>query len=945
VRPGITLEAQFPNGEVRQLDVGEGGATVGRDVSSDLQLDDPTVSRRQVVIAPTASGWSIESVGRGRVRLNGAPVGETPLAIAPGDVFEVSVIRIRVLATSPPSADFSRSSLATHVSAPIPPQPPPPPQAPVAAGALGVLDGRYELEELIAETSTGTIYRARRTLLGDRVAVRILKRSYINNPEALERFRRQARVAARIHHPNVVQVFDFNALPDGTVYLAEELLSGRTLRDLIRERGAMTFARVAGILNQVCGAVHAAHINGIVLRDLKPESIFLERSADGRDYVKVGGFGLAKITGHDGAMLTMAGAARIFGTPQYMAPEQWTGQPLDSRADVYALGVILFEMLTGARPFEADQPARVAQMQLENAAPNLSDLRSDIDEGIAAVVARALDPNPALRQPSALYLASEFEAASELSGGIVRAIVNKATGRLLVPPPVVVNAPAPAPAGEPVLPSVVAPPEERGGRLFTPVLIALMGEAFLSRLSSGIVKTAFPIYALLVFGFDITTVMALVLVQNVVPLLLRPAFGSLADRYGKKRIFLISVGTRTLVSALYAAVVSPWMFFIISAIRGIADSAKGPSASAMIADNTDERRIASAFSWYQTIKSTSGGIGESLASFLLIGLLLFVTGQTTVTATVAVLDKTNSRGEQVEEIVSGPDAVAADNTLPGDGEAAAPQRVLRVEQRQMRLSDVPLDDLPKVVDTASLRRGLVILFLLSAFLSLLSVVLIAVVLKEKKKEKKEKGAIADVASMTEPVGRPNVWAFALLGAALTAPAYMVTGEFFTILAIKLEVTPSELGWIKLVAETAVPLLMGPFFGWLADRIGAGKVIAMRSVANLATSLLFWITPWFAGTALLAIVMGLARGVDEIGKAAFKPTWGAIAAKVSSFDLAKRGRTMGVLEAGVDASDLIFPVVAGALLQFLSLGWLMAARAALAALAEVYAILLTRKYKV
>ncbi len=174
---------------------------------------------------------------------------------------------------------------------------------------------------------------------------------------------------------------------------------------------------------------------------------------------------------------------------------------------------------------------------------------------------------------------------------------------------------------------------------------------------------------------------------------------------------------------------------------------------------------------------------------------------------------------------------------------------------------------------------------------------------------------------------------------------MVTGEIFTILAVKLEVTPSALGWIKLVSETAVPLLFGPFFGWLADRIGAGKVIALRSLANLATSALFWIVPWFAGTALLGAMMGFARAIDEVGKAAFKPTWGAIAAKVSSFNLSARSRTMGILEGGVDASDLAFPVIAGVMLQYLSLGPLMLVRGLLASVAEIYGFVLMRKYKI
>jgi MFS family permease len=480
-------------------------------------------------------------------------------------------------------------------------------------------------------------------------------------------------------------------------------------------------------------------------------------------------------------------------------------------------------------------------------------------------------------------------------------------------------------------------------------VLALLVEAFLSRISSGLVKTSVPLFALLVFGFDIASIMILVLIQNIVPLLLRPTFGTLADKYGRKRVFMLSLTIRTVVSVLYAVAVFPWLFYLISVVRGIADSAKGPSASAMIADSTDEKHIATAYSWYTTVKSTSGGIGEAIAAFMLVVLIGVFAGLATVTVNVAVLDEVGKNGQQREEVIKSPADVAADGTIPATEVGGPARHVARVEQREMRLKDVPIDDLPKVVDATPLRYALVAIFLASTVLSALSLVLVAVVIKEKKKDKKEKkekkpeSAPAPVADDATP--KPSVWAFALLGTALTAPAYMVTGEFFTILAVKLEVTPGALGWIKIIAETMVPLIFGPVFGWVADRIGAGKVIAMRSVANMATSLLFWITPWFVGTALLGVMMGLARGVDEIGKAAFKPTWGAIAAKVLSFDLTNRSRTMGILEGGVDASDLAFPVLAGVLLQYLSLGWLMAVRAVLALVAEVYAFALARKYRI
>jgi len=430
-------------------------------------------------------------------------------------------------------------------------------------------------------------------------------------------------------------------------------------------------------------------------------------------------------------------------------------------------------------------------------------------------------------------------------------------------------------------------------------------------------------------------------------LLLRPIFGSLADKYGKKNVFIVSLAIRTVVSLLYAVATLP-LLFVISAIRGIADSAKGPSASAMIADHTDEKSIAQAYSWYTTTKSTSGGIGEALAAFVLTILIALYAGLQTVNVNVAVLDKKNRSGANVEEIVKSPNEVQIGASLPGKESDPAAGKVLRLEQRQTRLSAVPIEDLPKVVDATPLKQALVTIFLASTALSLGSLILVYFCIQEKKKEKKKEKkdkTSAPAAGLDSPDKEPNVWAFSLLGMALTAPAYMVTGEFFVILAVKLEVTTGALGWIKILAETVTPLLFGPFFGWLADRIGAGKVIALRSLANLATSALFWITPWFAGTALLGLMMGIARGVDEMGKAAFKPTWGAIAAKVSSFNLAKRGKTMGILEGGVDASDLVFPVIAGVMLQYLSLGPLMLARGVLALAAEVYGFLLMRKYKI
>jgi MFS family permease len=752
-----------------------------------------------------------------------------------------------------------------------------------------------------------------------------------------------------------VQVFDFGFSPEGTAYIVEELLSGRTLRDLLNQERGLSLATVVNLFNQICGAVHTAHLNGIVLRDLKPESIYVERDDDGREVIKVGSYGLAKVDDDflkDNQGKSLTGPLGVYGLPQYASPEQLANQPLDARSDVYSLGLILFEMLTGTTPFYSDDANELVAMQMTASPPDITDFgRSDLDEGVGAVVSRALAKEPGKRQQSALQLAEELQAVTGARGGVGK-LVLKATG-LLPAFPVIVTTPsgeAAAPSGEAALPSVIPEVKDKGHGAFNAVVLALMAEAFLSRLSSGMIKTAVPLYALLVFGMDITSVMGLVLIQNIVPLLLRPVFGSLADKYGKKKIFLISLSIRTAVSVLYAVATLP-LLFVVSVIRGIADSAKGPSASAMIADHTDEKNIAQAYSWYTTTKSTSGGIGEALAAFVLTVLIAFYAGLQTVTVNVAVLDKKNRSGAAVEEIVKSPSEAQVGAALPGKEGDPKSGKVVSVEQRVMKLSAVPIEDLPKVVDTTPLKKALVSIFLVSTVLSLCSLILVYFFIQEKKKDKKEKKKekkdkhSAPTGQLDASPPQPNVWAFSLLGMALTAPAYMVTGEFFVILAVKLEVTSGALGWIKILAETLTPLVFGPFFGWLADRIGAGKVIALRSLANLFTSLFFWITPWFAGTALLGLVMGFARSIDEIGKAAFKPTWGAIAAKVSSFNLSSRGKTMGILEGGVDASDLAFPVIAGVMLQYLSLGPLMLVRAILALLAEVYGFLLMRKYKI
>ncbi len=216
-----------------------------------------------------------------------------------------------------------------------------------------IVEARYEVMELLGEGGMGQVYDVRHVALDRHFAMKILRHDLARDDELAGRFIQEARATASVRHPNVVEITDFGKLATGAPYFVMELLVGQTLGHVIKAGGPIPARRAVRIIKQVAGALAAAHAAGIVHRDLKPDNIFLVGGVTGgsaSDDVRVVDFGAAKIIGS--SRVTRQGI--VFGTPHYMSPEQASGQPVDHRADLYALGVIMYEMFTGRVPFEAD---------------------------------------------------------------------------------------------------------------------------------------------------------------------------------------------------------------------------------------------------------------------------------------------------------------------------------------------------------------------------------------------------------------------------------------------------------------------------------------------------------------------------------------------------------------------------------------------------------------
>ncbi|HEY7958056.1 MAG TPA: serine/threonine-protein kinase [Polyangia bacterium] len=273
-----------------------------------------------------------------------------------------------------------------------------------------VLGGRYRLSERLGQGGMGTVYRALHLLMDKPVAVKILRAELAGDNEAVARFHREARSASRLDHDHCIRVTDFGQSDDGLLFLVMELLDGTSLGHVTR-RGPIPAARAAAIGVAVAEALAHAHEQGIIHRDLKPDNVFLARRARGRELVKVLDFGLAKLVA-DGALgpsITRDGT--VFGTPEYMAPEQAEGDKLDGRTDLYALGIILYQLVTGDVPFRAGNFVALLTKQVTEAPLPPRERRPDLDipAELEAAILRCLAKSPEARYRAAHELADALE--------------------------------------------------------------------------------------------------------------------------------------------------------------------------------------------------------------------------------------------------------------------------------------------------------------------------------------------------------------------------------------------------------------------------------------------------------------------------------------------------------------------------------------------------------
>ncbi len=291
-----------------------------------------------------------------------------------------------------------------------------------------VIEGRYTIQEKLGAGGMGAVFAAEQTAVGRKVAIKVLGSEIASDKNAVKRFMQEARAASALSHPNTITIHDFGQTAEGELYLAMELVPGQTLAQVLRREGALAPERAVHIAHQILNALQEAHGAGIIHRDLKPENVIISPRSGNPDFLKVLDFGLAKLTDSDDGSHGLTQTGQVFGTPGYMAPEQAKGERCDLRADLYAVGVMLYEMLAGRRPFDGDNPLSVLVKHIQEPPPQFDALEPpvDVDLTLRAAVFRALAKDRDQRFASAAEMNEALMQAVE-AGGLTSGSFSAAT--------------------------------------------------------------------------------------------------------------------------------------------------------------------------------------------------------------------------------------------------------------------------------------------------------------------------------------------------------------------------------------------------------------------------------------------------------------------------------------------------------------------------------------
>lgn len=295
-----------------------------------------------------------------------------------------------------------------------------------AAGLSGqLLDARYQVLKKLGEGGMSYVYLAKEVATAQAVAIKVLSPKLATEKNSVERLRREAGLAMRLDHPNVCRILRLGKSEDGLIYLVMPFFQGELLSDREVQGGPMAIAPGVDLLRQVCAGLQHAHELQIVHRDLKPENIMLVPVPGGGERAVVMDFGLAKERRADPAIAKLTATGIILGTPEFMSPEQIRGKPLDGRSDIYALGIVAFEMFTGKLPFQGRNAQEMMIARLRGQPLKLRQFRTDVPEGLEKALARAMESNPDARFGTALEFAEALGAS--IQGGLLSKLKSKLT--------------------------------------------------------------------------------------------------------------------------------------------------------------------------------------------------------------------------------------------------------------------------------------------------------------------------------------------------------------------------------------------------------------------------------------------------------------------------------------------------------------------------------------